>query len=75
MWAKGPAPGATPKDDALAVLPPGVTCSRESAMGITGYVVRLPNGKGIGAAGNAQKAWEDARSWGLRHIEASASTN
>lgn len=70
MFAKGPQPGATPKDKALAVLPAGVTCRRESAMGITGYVVRLPNGKGIGSGGNPQKAWEDAWSWGLRNPQA-----
>ena len=67
MFAKGPQAGATPKADALALLPPGVTCVRASALGINGYVVRLPDGKGIGSGGNAQKAWERAHDWALRN--------
>ncbi|MPN49954.1 hypothetical protein SDC9_197578 [bioreactor metagenome] len=66
MFAKGVQAGGTPKADALALLPAGTTCKRVSAMGITGYVVRLADGKGIGAGGNPQKAWEDAHAWALR---------
>lgn len=66
MWAKGPMPGATPKDDALAVLPAGTHCSLMHALGIRGYVVRLPDGKAIGSGGNASIAWGQAQSWAER---------
>lgn len=52
----------------MAALPKGVTCSKVSAMGITGYVVKLCDGKSIGCGGNAQRAWEDAHSWALRNL-------
>lgn len=74
MFAKGPQPGRSAKHEALAVLPAGVTCRRMSALGITGYVVRLPDGRGIGSARNASGAWEDAMAWGERHPEARAAS-
>lgn len=67
MWAKGPMPGAQPRVEALRLLPRGTTCKRVSAIGITGYVVTLPDGRAIGSAGNASLAWEDASSWARRH--------
>lgn len=66
MFAKGPMPGATPRQDALALLPAGTTCKRMSAMGITGYVVQLPDGRQIASGGNAGQAWSDAQRWALR---------
>jgi len=67
MFAKGPTPGATPKANALSVLPAGTACNRVMAMGITGYVVKLPSGKVIGSAGNPGKAWDAAYSWAIRN--------
>lgn len=66
MFQKGPMPGATPKQDALALLPAGSQCNRVTAMGITGYVIALPDGTKIASAGNANKAWEEALSWAQR---------
>lgn len=66
MFAKGPQAGATPKDEALAALPAGARCKRVTAMGITGYVISLPDGRRIASAGNAQKAWEGAKDWAER---------
>lgn len=59
MFAKGPTPGATPKDDALAVWP-GAQCKRREAIGIRGYVVFTADGKAIASAGTAQDAWRKA---------------
>lgn len=73
MFAKGPMPGATPKADALALLPSGAVCNRVTAMGITGYVVILPDGRKIASAGNANGAWERALGWALSS-QSSAST-
>ena len=67
MFSYGPMPGATPKQDALNVLPEGTICQRVSSMGITGYVVTLPNGQSIASAGNANQAWEKAERWGHRN--------
>lgn len=67
MFAKGPMPGATPKRDALAILPKGARCQQVTAMGITGYVVSLPDGRQIASAGNAGQAWSKAHDWALRN--------
>lgn len=67
MWAKGPMPGTQPRAEALRLLPSGTTCKRVSTMGITGYVVTLPDGRAIGSAGNASLAWEKASAWAHRH--------
>jgi hypothetical protein len=69
MFAKGPTPGATPKGDALKLLPTGTVCERMSGMGITGYVVSLPNGKQIASAGTPAQAWRKAQDWAYRHPE------
>lgn len=68
MFAKGPMPGATPKEDALKVLPAGTRCERMSGMGITGYVITLPDGKQIASAGNAGQAWTKALDWAFRNV-------
>ncbi|WP_157645474.1 hypothetical protein [Burkholderia ubonensis] len=68
MFAKGPMPGATPKEDALKVLPAGTTCQRMTGMGITGYVISLPDGKQIASAGNAGQAWQKAQDWASRNL-------
>lgn len=62
MWAKGPMPGTSPRAEALKLLPRGTRCARVSALGIIGYVVTLPDGRAIGAAGNAGGAWGKAES-------------
>lgn len=67
MFAKGPIPGATPKQAAVLLLPTGTRCSATTSLGITGYVVTLPDGRRIASAGNAQQAWEQAREWALRN--------
>lgn len=67
MFAKGPMPGATPKEDALKVLPAGTTCRRMSRMGITGFVVSLPDGRQIASAGTAGQAWRSAADWADRN--------
>lgn len=67
MFAKGPMPGATPKQEALALLPSGTYCQQASAMGIAGYVVILPDGRKIASAGNASQAWDKAHDWALRN--------
>lgn len=67
MFAKGPIPGATPRQDALALLPKGTRCQQASAMGISGYVVTLPDGRNIASAGNASQAWDKAHDWALRN--------
>ncbi len=71
MFAKGPMPGTSTKAEALAVLPPGTQCTRQHAMGITGYVVALPDGRKVASAGNASQAWEKARDWALRQDQSS----
>lgn len=73
MFAKGPMPGATPKEDALKLLPKGTTCQRVSGMGLTGYVVMLPSGKQIGAAGTAGQAWRQAQDWAYRNLPPASS--
>lgn len=65
MFAKGPQPGATPKQDALEHLPKGTRCVKTTAHGITGYVVKMPNGNAIASAGNANEAWRKALDWAL----------
>ena len=70
MFAKGPMSGATPKDDALKLLPAGTTCQRMTGSGITGYVVQLPGGKSIASAGTAGLAWRSALGWALRNLPA-----
>jgi hypothetical protein len=67
MFAKGPQPGATPKNDAQLLLPAGSTCRRVSAGGMTGYLVELANGTQIASAGNAGQAWRAACDWAPRH--------
>lgn len=73
MWAKGPMPGATPRDDAMVLLPEGTTCKLVHAMGIRGYVVTLPDGKAVGSGGNAGVAWGNAQSWAERQARSSSS--
>jgi hypothetical protein len=68
MFAKGPAHGVSFKDQALAILPAGTHCKRVSAMGITGYVVYLPDGRGVGSAGSSGNAWRDALDWASRNL-------
>ena len=63
MFAKGPAPGASPKTDALLLLPEGTVCSVMTAAGITGYVITLPDDRQIASAGNASRSWEKALAW------------
>lgn len=72
MFAKGPMPGATPKQDALEHLPKGTHCAKVTSHGITGYVVKLPNGHAIASAGNANGAWDKARDWALANPDAAA---
>lgn len=67
MFAKGPMPGATPKKDALDVLPVGTTCTRVHAAGMVGYSVKLPSGRQIGAGGSASVAWSKAHDWACRN--------
>lgn len=67
MFAKGPIPGATPKQDALALLPKGTHCQQASAFGISGYVVTLPDGRNIASAGNSSQAWSKAHDWALKN--------
>lgn len=69
MFAKGPQPGATPKEDAMRHLPPGTTCRRVTAMGITGYVIELPDGKPLVSAGNAADAWSKEEDCAIRNPE------
>lgn len=64
MFAKGPMPGAIPKQEALKLLPEGTTCKRMSGMGITGFVVTLPDGKQIAAAGTPGQAHD----WASRNL-------
>lgn len=61
MFAKGPMPGATPKADAMALLPPGTKCVRYHEKNC--YVILLPNGRSIADGNNANKAWEGAAEW------------
>lgn len=68
MFAKGPMPGAMPKLEALKLLPEGTTCKRMSGMGITGYVVMLPDGKQIASAGTPGQAWRNAQDWAYRNM-------
>jgi hypothetical protein len=67
MFAKGPAPGANFKDEALKLLPLGTACRRVSGAGLTGYVVELPGRIQIAAAGNPGKAWRSALDWASRN--------
>lgn len=60
-------PGTMPKADALKLLPEGTVCKRMSGMGITGFVVTLPNGKQIASAGTPGQAWRKAQDWAYRH--------
>lgn len=67
MFAKGPQAGATPKADALALLPRGTVCRRVHGAGMSACSVQLANGRQIAAAGNANQAWSKAHGWALRH--------
>lgn len=71
MFAKGPVAGASPKEEALALLPEGTMCSQMSAAGITGYVIMLPDDRQIVSAGSAAHAWEKARDWALQRRDES----
>lgn len=73
MFARGPLPGAIPKEEALKLLPAGTVCKRISAMGMTGYHVVLPNGKQIAAAGTPGQAWRQAQDWAYRNMPADGS--
>jgi hypothetical protein len=66
MFAKGPMPGYSPREEVLK-LAPKAQCQRRCAIGITGYVVSIA-GKGIASAASAREAWEKA----LAHITRSA---
>ena len=66
MWAKGPQPGYGIKEEVLKVRPKAV-CHKMSSniTGLTrqivGFVVfEEKDGRAIGSAGNAFKAWLDA---------------
>jgi hypothetical protein len=62
MWAKGPQPGARPKDSFLTEYP-GATCQRKHhAHDISAYVVHLADGTFVVGRGNAQQAWTEAYS-------------
>lgn len=50
-------------------LPPETSCRRMTAMGITGYVIELPDGKARASAGNASGAWSKAQDWAIRNPE------
>lgn len=67
MLAKGPQAGATPKEDALKVLPAGTACRRMSTSVITGYIVELPDGTQIASAGSSNHAWRNALDWVSRN--------
>lgn len=67
MFAKGPAPGANFKEEALKLLPKGTTCRRVSAVGLTGYIVELPGRTQIASAGNPGHAWRNALDWASRN--------
>ena len=67
MWAKGPAPGGTPKADAMKLLPAGTKCVRIQAAGMVGFSVQLPSGQQVGSGGNAGVAWGNAQSWAERN--------
>jgi hypothetical protein len=68
MFAKGPQPGATPKADAMKLLPAGTECKRTSGFGMSGWAVFLPDGRRIGSAGNASGAWSKAEDWARRNL-------
>ena len=62
MFAKGPMPGATPRDDFL-VKYPGATCKKEClAYGMVGFTVYLADGTLVITRGNPKQAWEEALS-------------
>jgi hypothetical protein len=63
MFAKGPGVGASFKEQALALLPGGTKCRRLTAVGLTGYIIELPDGTQIASAGNSGQAWRAAFSW------------
>lgn len=63
-------PGATPKAEALMLLPAGTHCKRLSRMGITGYIVQRPEGKQIASAGNPVDAWKNALGWAPANMSA-----
>lgn len=66
MFARGPASGTSFKNQALAILPNGSHCRRVTSMGISGFVVYLPDGTGIASAGSSGQAWREALDWASR---------
>jgi len=65
-------PGATPKADALAVLPKGTRCMAVHALGIHGFAVHSRDGKIWGTASTAAGAWDAARTAFIRQGERAA---
>jgi len=63
MLARGPQAGATPKKDALALLPTATRCMKVHTAAGIGYVIELPNGRRVASAGSARKAWAVALEW------------
>lgn len=61
-------PGATPKQNALDVLPQPATCKRKSYGSLTGYVVTMDDGTAVGSGNSIRAAWEDAQEWGVRNM-------
>jgi len=57
MFARGPMPGATPKAEALEVMPTGTYCEQVSSHGMIFYCVYLPDNILYETGGNAQIAW------------------
>lgn len=61
MFAKGPMPGYSRKEEALK-FHPGAYCVKETAasLNITGYVVYDAQGRALASGGSAASAWEKA---------------
>ena len=61
MFAKGPTPGYSPKEEALK-FHPGAYCQKRtlSSISVTGYVVFDAKGNALAAAGSPKSAWERA---------------
>lgn len=66
MWAKGPMPGYSPKDEAMNFIPNAVCQKKHAMCNIVGYVVYPSRADAkadtnpISSAGNARDAWEKA---------------
>lgn len=76
MFANGRTPGYGVKEKALEIFPKGTACLKKTAMGITGYVVYLPNAMiGIASASTSLGAWEKALDWAERNASALGKLN